>query len=419
MNSRTYIRTCRLCTLSTTALQLGAMTATCTCGPHPVVSVDLSSISASSEGDHKTCSKKRVQDACRSHGCFHLRLSVPAYQASPLNSLQGDLSSNIESLFDAEMTEYAKLNPDGGLVEASYLVASFSRRGATYRGRTSESGAAEQPEPKQSWELRRCHAAENTGGDDTDECKIVNERLHLLEEWTDGLHRAAEIVVELLGIDPNTVLQNGACSCSDTACGDDKCCMDLMRVFRYDALTSNDSRESRPGSSAHSDWGSLTIVWQDTSGGLQTFCHECDKWSNVAASMDDPGDTLSKDTVNLFVHVGDFLSLATGGEYASPRHQVLCPIRKEGSSKDSRCSLVYFAYPPLGVSLEDVEAEISTGEKSSRAPKPPVHYDRYSLLHNQSALASENSSEADVYERIRKQPFEKVIKEKWGQVQRK
>ena len=394
------------------------MTAPCTCGPHPVVSVDLSSIGASGEGDRKTCSKRCVRDACRSHGCFHLRFSgVPPDQTSPLSKLRGGLSSDIESIFDSEMMQFAKLNPDGGLVETSYLAAS-SWRSATYRGRTSESGAAEQPEPKQSWELRRCHAVKSTDDNNADESKIANERLHLAEGWTDGLHRAAEIVVQLLGIDPNIVLHNGPCLCSDQPSDDDQCCMDLMRVFRYDALASVESRESCPGSSAHSDWGSLTIVWQDTSGGLQTYCHECDKWSDVAASMGDPGDNFSKDTINLFVHVGDFLSLATRGEYPSPRHQVLCPIRTKGTSKDSRCSLVYFAYPPLGVSLEDVETKLSTG-KAPRASMIPVHYDRYSLLHNQSAQSSEAPSHREVYERIRKKPFEEAIKEKWGQVQRK
>ena len=380
----------------------------CTCAPHPVISVDASSISAASTS---------VQDACRSHGCFHLRLSVPD-QTSPLNSLQGDLSSDIEALFDDDMVTCAKLKPDDGLVEMSYLATSWWRS-ATYRGRLSESGSAEQPEPKQSWEIRRCHAASNaTGDNDADASKIVNERLHMAEGWTDSLHRAAEIVVELMGIDPDTVLHNGPCSCSNMPSDATQCCMDLMRVFRYDALASAESRKSRPGSSAHSDWGSLTIVWQDTSGGLQTYCHECDKWSDVDASKSDPGNDLPKDTINLFVHVGDFLSLATGGEYSSPRHQVLCPIRKEGVSKDSRCSLVYFAYPPLGVSLEDVQKQLST-KKSPPASKKPVHYDRYSLLHNQSAQSSEAHSYQNAYERIRKQPFQEAIKEKWGQVQRK
>ena len=382
------------------------MTLSCTCGPHPVVNVDLDSLTNSG-------SSSDVQDACRSHGCFHLRISVPHDDPSPLHNLQGDLCSNTESLFDEDMVRCANLNPDGGLVDTSYVAAS-SRRSATYRGRTSESGAAQQPEPKQSWELRRCHAV--AGSDVADDSRIVGERLGRAEKWTDGLHRAAEIVVQMLGVDKDTILQNGTCECSDKASCENKCCMDLMRVFRYDALPSDQSRTSRPGSSPHSDWGSLTLVWQDTSGGLQTYCHECDKWSDVAASLD--ADT-SKKMINLFVHIGDFLSLATGGEYPSPRHRVLCPLQKEGGPyKESRCSLVYFAYPPLGLSLEEAEKKLS---QSTNLKKRGVSlcYDRYSLLQNQSTQPSDKSAHKDVYDHIRTLPFEEAIKEKWAQVQRK
>jgi len=388
------------------------MTLSCTCSPHPVVNVDLGSLGRNGSEPKRKMYANAVQDACRSHGCFHLRLSVPHDHPYPLHNLQGDLCSNIESLFDEDMVQCAELNPDGGLVETSYLVTS-SRRSATYRGRTSESGAAEQPEPKQSWELRRCHAAKDSdGGDRT---KVVGERLQRVEGWTVGMHQAAELVVQLLGIDPNTILQNGPCGCSDMSSCEDKCCMDLMRAFRYDALSSEQYRASHPGSSSHSDWGCLTIVWQDTSGGLQTYCHECDKWSDVSASLD---DDMPDNTIALFVHVGDFLSLATGGEYPSPRHRVLCPLRKEtGSSKESRCSLVYFAYPPLGVSLE--EAAIKLNKIKLPHAGDFLHYDRYSLLQNQSALSSDSSAHKAVYERMRKVAFEEAIKEKWGQVQRK
>jgi len=408
------------------------MTSSCTCGPHPVVDVDLSSVESSSADDHshaqptqtqtQTCCSERVRDACRSHGCFHLRLSsvVPAHDGdrpSPLGNLRGgNLRSRIEALFDQDMTTRARLDPDGGLIETPYLASSSGRRSATYRGRTSESGAAEQPEPKQSWELRRCHGSDADIGTSTarvggeERQTIVDERLEQAEEWTDGLHRVAEMVVELLGIDPNTVLKNGPCSCGDTAkpCGDYRCCIDLMRVFRYDALAQDESRASRPGSSAHTDWGAMTIVWQDTSGGLQTYCHECDKWSDVSASL---GDAASDDAaVSVFVHVGDFLSLASGGQYPSPRHRVQ-------RSKESRCSLVYFVYPPRAVSLQDVEMKLSPN--GPQLSNDSIYFDRYSLLQNQSAHSSESIPHGDVYGHIRKVPFEDVIKEKWGQVQRK
>lgn len=382
------------------------MTLSCTCGPHPVVKIDLDSLNNSG-------SSSAVHDACSSHGCFHLRISVPHDDPSPLHNLRGDLCSNIESLFDENMVRCAKLNPDGGLIETSYVTAT-SRRSATYRGRTSESGAAEQPEPKQSWELKRCHAV--VGSDVAGESNIVDERLQQASGWTDGLHQAAEIVVQMLGVDQNTILQNGPCGCSDMPC-ESKCCMDLMRVFRYDALPSDQSRTSCPGSSPHSDWGCLTVVFQDTSGGLQTYCHECDKWSDVAASLDAGA---SKNTIDLFVHIGDFLSLATGGNYLSPRHRVLCPLQKEeGSYKESRCSLVYFAYPPPGKSIEEAEIKLSANNNTLEKRGASLRYDRYSLLQNQSTQPSDKSAHKDVYDRIRTLSFDEAIKEKWAQVQRK
>jgi hypothetical protein len=71
-------------------------------------------------------------------------------------------------------------------------------------------------------------------------------------------------------------------------------------VFRYDAV---DSSAQMMGSSPHSDWGTLTVVWQYTKGGLQTYCHSCASWSDVDASSS------SSSMAYYFVHVGDFLVL--------------------------------------------------------------------------------------------------------------
>ncbi len=121
------------------------------------------------------------------------------------------------------------------------------------------------------------------------------------------------------------------------------------------------------GLSPHTNWGTITVVWQNDKGGLQTHCDACDVWLDVGASSssssngvggvvtDDGttttgGDDGDHDNVDacFFVHIGDFLSLATmkidmipdddnngdgdigisrGPEWPSPRHRVLCPCR--------------------------------------------------------------------------------------------
>jgi isopenicillin N synthase-like dioxygenase len=38
------------------------------------------------------------------------------------------------------------------------------------------------------------------------------------------------------------------------------------------------------GSSPHTDWGTLTVVWQDNKRGLQTHCDACNVWLDVNTS---------------------------------------------------------------------------------------------------------------------------------------
>ena len=256
------------------------------------------------------------------------------------------------------------------------------------------------------------------------------------------------------------------------------------------------------GSSPHSDWGTITVVWQDSKGGLQTYCYACDKWSNVdtTASADisttnendeendeeglrssgQQSNINNKETCSLFVHVGDFLSLASirgeGGYpmFPSPRHRVLSPIRRydedvststsRGSSsyvKDyCRRSLVYFAYPPPNVTLNAVQQVVSSildpptsssfttqttnteATKGKEDDSKQQHqegeklYSNYSLLHNQSQQQQQQSASSNdmdnngkegsdeenkaiaTYQHIKSIPFHEVIYDKWNQVQR-
>jgi hypothetical protein len=208
----------------------------------------------------------------------------------------------------------------------------------------------------------------------------------------------------------------------------------------------------------------LTVVWQDDKGGLQTYCRVCDKWTDVVAGAtvstsssssapttnNNDNEGLEKDRAEFFVHVGDFLSLATIAEgnrsnhpmWPSPRHRVVCPPLRQnacGADSDScRRSLVYFAYPPPGISLDAVRTVlvplVSQFRSLLNLPPDDDHsepinvYDNYSLLHNQSHQPRQSedvachdvvSSTKQTYHRIKGLPFDDVIFEKWHQVQRK
>ena len=122
----------------------------------------------------------------------------------------------------------------------------------------------------------------------------------------------------------------------------------------------------------------------------------------------------------LFVHIGDFLSIATRGQWLSPKHRVICP------NLNFRYSLVYFVYPKRGVSIklaEDLLASILDKAKEDEGlyceELDHEECQHYSVLQNQQ-LSSQRSDESalDTLRQYRKIPFNEVMAVKWAQVQR-
>jgi hypothetical protein len=260
-----------------------------------------------------------------------------------------------------------------------------SEYGVIYRGRCSESGSSStscQPEPKQSLEVQRCRDS--------------STQLHCA---MDVLHSIALTVSRQLGIPENVLLYESKSQVDCKSHQGCKCNLDLMRVFLYDPCFPT------LGSSPHTDWGSWTVVWQDSMGGLQTYCPIHDAYVDVTSPNAENG-TLPSQTYDYFVlHVGDITSLAIGhiigrpDRFPSPRHRVICP------KESPRVSLVYFAYPPPSKTLMQIEDDLqslslfefkSTGHKTSC-----VSYDSYFLLKDQNPGGEVDDSES-VYQRIRK-----------------
>jgi len=155
----------------------------------------------------------------------------------------------------------------------------------------------------------------------------------------------------------------------------------LMRLFHYYPYQAADrdfpqSRE-RIGSSAHTDWGFLTLILQEEGvTGLQF--RQDDQWIDIPPVAD-----------TLMVNCGDYFSLLTGGEYKSPLHRVV-------SSGQERMSAVLFYYPAY-----DARIPLLTGQD-------------YSLFKNQKTDGKAIDADA-----LSRKPFGQYIQEKWEQVQRK
>ncbi|MFI6041839.1 isopenicillin N synthase family dioxygenase [Nocardia sp. NPDC051321] len=90
----------------------------------------------------------------------------------------------------------------------------------------------------------------------------------------------------------------------------------------------------------HTDWGSLTILYQDTDiGGLQVR-HGAGEWRDVPTI---PG--------GFIVNIGDLMSLWTGGRWVSTMHRVINPERGNSSS---RLSIPFFYLPNHDATIDPI-----------------------------------------------------------------
>lgn len=308
----------------------------------------------------------------------------------------------------------------------------------TYRCAESGSPGGSLVEPKQSLELKRTNGTVATSD---------NDPVHVrMKSWITILHAVARTVAKTLEWPDDTLIASNKKN-ADTAVDqdDDTSPMDLLRAFLYDAVvvpnhhTKNDVSSSVDhdddevvvslGSSPHTDWGSLTVVWQDGVGGLETFCRQHDRWVPVPAPVvrsddDDDDDHHDKNFLPLIIHIGDVTSLAIGGNHdddddgrttwPSPLHRVCSP------TTGRRRSLVYFCYPsPKVGSLHNLQHLLRSTDFTDIGADAKVGLEHYSLLQNQSQDGQQQlSSPRQVYERILHQPLAEVFSNKWSQVQR-
>jgi isopenicillin N synthase-like dioxygenase len=108
----------------------------------------------------------------------------------------------------------------------------------------------------------------------------------------------------------------------------------LFRIFHYPAAQLGTNPDTR-GVGEHTDYGLLTLLYQDDVGGLQVK-HGAN-WIDVPPI---PG--------SFVVNVGDMLERLTSGRYVSALHRVLTP------SARSRISMPFFFDPRFDAVLEPI-----------------------------------------------------------------
>jgi isopenicillin N synthase-like dioxygenase len=110
--------------------------------------------------------------------------------------------------------------------------------------------------------------------------------------------------------------------------------MPVLRLIHYPPHPV-DARTNQLGAGAHTDWGALTFLLQDDSGGLEV--------QNVA------GDWIAAPPVpgTFVVNLGDMVERWTNGLYRSTMHRVL-----NRASGRSRYSVPYFSNPDFNARVE-------------------------------------------------------------------
>ncbi|KAG0268640.1 hypothetical protein DFQ27_006142 [Actinomortierella ambigua] len=179
--------------------------------------------------------------------------------------------------------------------------------------------------------------------------------------------------------------------------------MRLFHYFPYVSTPGDTQHSATIGSSAHTDWGFLTLILSPCKTvGLQLYYEG--EWHDVP-SVDN----------TLIVNGGDFLSLLTGGKFISPLHRVV------SNGEQERYSMCCFYYPDYDARIPRLVPESETRGQAAKAS--------YSLLRDQRDSASPSPSSpsgatADGQELARKLlsgeiNFGDYIVDKWTQVYRK
>ncbi|KAF9904061.1 hypothetical protein EC991_003094 [Linnemannia zychae] len=175
----------------------------------------------------------------------------------------------------------------------------------------------------------------------------------------------------------------------------------FMRLFHY-LPYADQGHTAQIGSSAHTDWGFLTLILSPSKTvGLQLF-HE-NKWQDVPSREN-----------TLVINGGDYLSLLTGGKLISPLHRVV------SNGQEERYSMCCFYYPDYDAKIPLLVQEEVRGQAASG---------NYSLLRDQrdedtkhdSTAASEGQDARSVATKLLNGDinFGDYIISKWTQVYRK
>lgn len=131
-------------------------------------------------------------------------------------------------------------------------------------------------------------------------------------------------------------LIKGSCMYSYQKCAMDKLNLDDLTVNTSDEIDGGDDDDTKKiitRCGAHCDYGTFTLLAQDSEGGLEVRLPDSQKWQRVGHL---PGAIL--------INSGEMLDVWTNGIYPALNHRVVIP-RQIAIRSRGRHSMAYFCHP--------------------------------------------------------------------------
>ncbi|CAF1573158.1 unnamed protein product [Rotaria sp. Silwood1] len=128
----------------------------------------------------------------------------------------------------------------------------------------------------------------------------------------------------------------------------------VLRSLYYPSISSLPENQYR--ASAHTDWGSFTILKQDSTGGLQVQNHLNGKWIDVPFIEN-----------SFVINLGDLMLRWTNDRWVSNLHRVVEPLNKSNGLYPARQSIAYF----VNINPDEIVTCIPTYCLEDKPPKYP------------------------------------------------
>lgn len=158
------------------------------------------------------------------------------------------------------------------------------------------------------------------------------------EACTNASHRVLRVFALALGADPEYFVRLHS--------GENV----TMRFLHYPAI-GFDVEAAQMGAGAHTDYGAITLLFQDAIGGLQLRCGD-NEWVDVPPIAQ---------TVN--INTGDLMQRWSNGRYPSTEHRVVPKI-----GHTDRYSIAFFTDPDDDTLVECLPSCVSAAQPAAYAP---------------------------------------------------